>query len=69
MTGAGFPADICLREFRLLADEALGKFDEAVDNVVGMGFPEVERLASIMRRGISLRASFSFNEESRETYA
>ena len=64
---AGMPADIVLREFSSLADEAIDKFEDAVENIMGMGFPKVERLAHIMRRGIRLRASFAFDEKSRET--
>lgn len=66
---AGLPADIALREFSSLTDEALKKFDEAVNNVAGWGYPEVERLASIMQCGMRLRASFAFDEDARETVA
>lgn len=69
VANAGLPTDIALREFSSLADEAIEKFDEAVENVMEMGFPEVERLAGIMQRGMRLRASFSFDESSRETIA
>ena len=66
---AGLPTDIALQEFSSLADEALSKFDEAVNNVVAWGFPEVERIADIMQRGMRLRASYTFGEDTRETIA
>ena len=69
VANAGLPAGIALREFSSLADEAIKKFDEAANNVIGMGFPEVERLAGIMRRGMRLRANFAFDEALRETIA
>lgn len=69
VSGAGLPADIALREFSSLADEAIEKFDVAANNVIGMGFPEVERLADVMRRGMKLRADFAFDEDSRQTIA
>lgn len=69
VVGAGLPVDVALREFSSLADEVIQKFDEAANNVIGMGFPEMERLADVMRRGMRLRADFAFDEDSRETIA
>ena len=66
---AGLPTDIALQEFSSLADEALSKFGEAVNNIVAWGFPEVERIADIMQRGMRLRANYAFDEDKRETVA
>ena len=66
---AGLPTDIALQEFSSLADEALSKFGEAVNTIVAWGFPEVERIADIMQRGMRLRANYAFDEDKRETVA